>query len=155
VASKGYVRPATPDDAKYIATRLRKADRAECEAVIGKPPEAFLPGSVALATACWSIIAPTGDIIGLFGVSPYPGDKNVGAVWMVATDELPKYTRQFLRETRRWVKVMQDHYPILWNIVDTRNTVHVKWIKWCGFTFHGTHLIGPDKIPFLEFSKVR
>jgi len=151
--AKGFVRPATIDDAKYLAPRLRQADRDECIAVVGKPPEAFLPGSVTLATGAWTIIAPTGGRIGMFGVSPTPTLPNVGTVWMVATDELPKYATQFLRESRRWVSVMQDHYPILWNVVDTRNTVHMRWIAWCGFKFHGTVAI--SGLPFLEFSKVR
>lgn len=153
MASSEYVRSATVDDAKYLAPLLRMEDRRECLTVTGKAPEDVLPGSVALSTASYTIISPdTGLPIGLFGVSP-SGLVRRGLVWMLATDDLPRYALKFLRSSKRVLDSLHDHYPHLWNIIDTRNELHMKWVKWCGFKFGRHHLI--KDVPFLEISKVK
>lgn len=152
MASKGYFKPATIADAKWLAPRLRKEDRRECLTVCGKPPEDILPGSVALATASYTMFTPEGVPAGLFGCSK-TASEGVGAVWLLATDVLPQHAKEFLRQSKVGMELLHTHYPTLWNIVDTRNTVHLRWINWVGFTFGPIRHIGHDRVPFLEFSR--
>ena len=45
---------------------------------------------------------------------------------------------------------------MIWNYVDARNVVHIKWLKWLGFTIINKHnQFGIGRIPFYEFVKIR
>jgi len=145
-----YIRKATVEDAKWLAPRLRKADRAECLAAIGKPPEDVMPGGVALATAAYTMLTPDGTRCGIFGCSKIPGKPGWGLVWMSATDELEKYPRIFLRHSRSIIELLHQEYKTLWNVVHADNVVHIRWISWCGFHFGAVHHI--NGVPFIEFT---
>jgi hypothetical protein len=68
-------------------------------------------------------------------------------------DSLDK--RWFLRKSKEVLAEMQKKYPLLFNVVDARNEVHVKWIGWLGFTFVKKHLNwGPEGRMFYEFVRI-
>ena len=47
------------------------------------------------------------------------------------------------------------NYPILFNFVDARNTTHVKWIKYMGFSIIQEHAtFGVEGRLFYEFAKI-
>ena len=50
-------------------------------------------------------------------------------------------------------KASKKHAKILWNFIDSRNTVHLRWIKWCGFKLINKKYI--DKIKFYEFIRIK
>lgn len=93
----------------------------------------------------------------MWGVTPQADD--VGMAWLLGTEGLVKdrATRmQFLREVKAQVAQVMRTYRVLWNCVDARNTVHIRWIRWMGFTFIAKHPnYGAEGRPFLEFCKVR
>jgi len=152
----GSVREAAAGDAVSIAPILRAADRQECIAHIGLPPEKFLPGMVALCELSFAQCANDGRCIGLFGAHPMPGFDDVGQIWMVATDEMLQYSRQLLREGGTWIDRLHERFHVLTNLVDARNTTHIRWIKWSGFTLLATQPhYGAAGIPFIEFVKVK
>ena len=64
------------------------------------------------------------DVLRLAGV----GDG--GTIWMLCTPEIHRYPITFAREAKRYV----DNRPedLLCNIVDCRNTVHLKLLKFLG-----------------------
>ncbi len=106
-----------------------------------------------LSDECWTI-EWDGKVIGMFGVAPL--EPEVGAVWLLASDDLPKVRWEFLKKTRPWIAHFLTKYLTLTNMVDARNEVHVKWIKWAGFTITASIPdIGPDKVTFLQFYKYR
>lgn len=81
---------------------------------------------------------------------------DIGSVWLLGAQELNNYSLYFLRHCRSWVNKLQEDYIVLWNYVDARNKVHIRWLKWCGFTF--LRLInnhGVEQRPFYEFERVR
>jgi hypothetical protein len=152
--ASGYVRRATVEDAVRIAPLLRQADREECLLIAGMAPEALLPAAVAAAPDhTHTMVANDGSLLGLFGVTGLPVE-GVGAVWMLATDDLPAHATTFLRESRRWVERLQGDYPVLVNVTDSRNTTHHRWIEWCGFTLLGRRNT-PAGIPIIEFAKAK
>ncbi len=152
---RGTVRASTIEDAIYLAPRLREADRAECLAASGKPPEEILPGAIRPDIISFTQVAPSGRPMGIFGVTPMRLIPHVGVVWMLATPELEQHSRQVLRECRGWVDRLHEHFPVLVNLVDARNAVHIRWIEWCGFTLLATRAHGPQGLPFIEFAKVK
>lgn len=52
---------------------------------------------------------------------------------MLGSDLIKMHSIEFLRKSKEWVEA-QD-YEILYNNIDARNTVHIKWLQWLGFTF--------------------
>lgn len=146
-------RPTQPEDIPALAPHLRKEDRDELWAMNECTPLKGLQDGFRLSDECWSI-EWNGKVIGMFGVAPL--EPEVGAVWLLASDDLPKIRWEFLKKTRPWVAHFLTKYPLLTNMVDARNEVHLKWIKWAGFTIVGEATnIGPDKLTFLHFSKQR
>jgi hypothetical protein len=74
---------------------------------------------------------------------------------MVATDELLEYQMKFLRRSRIYIELIQQEYPLLHNVVDARNELHIKWLKWMGFKFIQLHEeYGVEKRPFYEFIRI-
>jgi hypothetical protein len=149
----GYVRGYLPGDEIELATRLRKADRDEIEAASGMEPVDALRVSAELSAPACSIIDndwDEGEVVGMFGCVPD------GTVWLLAADALvqPPLRRQFLRECRTYLDALP--YPLLHNVVDERNKVHIRWLQWMGFTFIGEPiLVGPNKLPFRKFVRIQ
>ena len=59
----------------------------------------------------------------------------------------------FLRESRKVVNLLNHKYKLLWNYVDCRNELHLRWLKWCGFKFLRKINYGVNQKPFYEFIK--
>lgn len=148
------VRSAMSDDCRNLAPRLRKADVEEMAAATGYEPEAGLIQGYALSMECWSVVDDAGLVHAMFGVAS-DGSGN-GVPWMMGSDALVTTHRyEFLRRSRKWVKRINYRYPVLWNFVDARNTVHIDWLIWCGFSLGKREdAYGVAKIPFYHFSKV-
>jgi len=73
-------------------------------------------------------------------------------VWMLGSKGLHKIKRAFLRESRTEVNGMNSLFQHIWNIIDSRNELHIKWIRWCGFKIIGERMI--NNVKFYEFCKV-
>ena len=43
--------------------------------------------------------------------------------------------------------------PLLWNVVDKRNRVHMRLLKFLGFKFLREFPYGPNQLTFIEFAK--
>lgn len=147
------VRPATVEDCQHLAPRLRREDIEEVRAASGLEPLVALTLGLRLGECL--VMECKGERFGLFGVCPTqtPG---VGLVWMLATDSIHTHRTRFIRECRKWVKHLHTNYPVLWNYVDARNELHIRWLHWLGFEFiklHPEH--GVEKRPFIEFVHVQ
>lgn len=150
----GHVRPASPSDALWLAPRLREADKAEVRAASGLDPAVALDFAVRSSRPSLAMMGDQGGCIGLFGAAPTV-DPLAGIVWMLATDDLERHSRQFLRESRPWIGQLHRAYPLLFNFVDARNEIHIRWLRWCGFTFINRHEeFGVERRPFYEFVRI-
>lgn len=151
-----YVRQATEEDARYLAPRLRKEDMEEVRANTGEDPLTALLHGLEVSTPCYAIINNTEEPVGMFGAGPLPVP-NLGFVWMLASPGLVDIQVPFLRQSKRWIEQMhKDVAPVLTNVVDVRNKVHIRWLKWCGFTFLRRHEdFGVEKRPFVEFVRLQ
>lgn len=143
---KLIVLPATAADALIISPNLRIEDHAEVLACTGQEPGQVLPMCVE-ANRTWKAVAqPNGPPVALFGI-------NGSVPWMVATPDLIHHQLSFLKQAKNIIQLMH-HYggPFLQNFVDARNDVHIRWLKYMGFTFG--NLIpeyGAARIPFWYF----
>jgi hypothetical protein len=138
-------RPSELADVKILSSKLRKADLQEIEASTGEDPYwALLRGFT--NDECFTMLG-NDSVIGMFGVS------KSGAIWMMCSDELSRFSVRFLRESLDVLNLLQETYPTLWNFVDARNELHIRWLKWLGFEF--TELVehGVKKLPFWKFKR--
>jgi hypothetical protein len=151
-----YVRIASEADAYVLAKNLRSEDEAEIRAMSGHEPLKALLHGIQYSDVPLAIEDDDGSTIGLFGVVTTQQIPRVGSVWLLASPRLLKHSHRLARESRRWVESLQSQYDILFNLVDERNTVHVRWIQWCGFTFVNRHpALGAEQRPFLEFVRIK
>lgn len=142
------IRPATFRDALTLV--LRKADREEVEALSGRDPRAVLVESVERSTSAWAGTAD-GKLVCLFGVVPMTLIGVTGVPWLLGSDDVCAYSRQFLRRNRAYVRGMLEEYPVLRNVVDVRNAVSIRWLGWLGFTLGAPQPMGARGLPFIPF----
>ena len=146
---KPYHRVSKLDDIVSLAPNLRYEDVREVE-TLGRTPEQALLNGYMYGKMCRSIIDKHGHVVGMYGVVPV--DDKTGLVWMLGSKGLKKIAIAFLKESRTEVEKMNNLLPHLWNIIDSRNELHLKWLKWCGFKIIGERMV--NKVKFYEFCKV-
>ena len=145
----------TVEDVVYIAPKLRQADKNECLAATGKAPLSVLYTSLMIGDMTLTMRSPDGERVGLCGVASSPID-DAGVVWMCATDDIYQYQMAFLRRSKAALDYLAEDYLLLHNCVDARNTLHIKWLKWMGFTFITKHEnYGAEGRLFYEFLRMK
>ena len=140
-----YVHPITVEAALEVASNLRPDDRREIEEGWGLDPIIHLPEAARKGSGVWFEV-PNGKTAGLAGVDAG------GIIWMICTPAIHEYPITFAREAKRFVESRTE--PLLWNIVDKRNTVHLKLLKFLGFKFLREIKHGPNQLSFIEFCRV-
>ena len=139
-----YIHPVTIKAALEVASNLRPEDRRELEEGHGTNVlEYFLEVSRDPNNVWFEV--PNGKTAGMAGVS------KEGNIWMLCTPAILEYPLTFAREAKRFVDSRTE--PLLWNIVDKRNTVHLKLLKFLGFKFLREIRHGPNNLTFIEFAK--
>jgi hypothetical protein len=71
---------------------------------------------------------------------------------MLCTPEVEKIPHTFARQAKKFIDNRTE--PLLWNIVDKRNTVHLKLLQFLGFKFLRELKYGPNQLTFIEFCKL-
>ena len=141
-----YIHPLTLEAAAQVASNLRSDDRREVEEGHGLP-SALLPSIMAHNPSYVYFTVPDGKTAGMAG----GGEE--GDIWMLCTPDIHRYPITFAREAKRYVDSRKE--PLLWNIVDIRNTAHLKLLKFLGFRFLRKLTHGPNNLTFIEFCRVR
>lgn len=148
----GFIRPATPAEVSHVARNLRPEDEAEVRAYCGLDPAIAVPAAAANSTVLWSVCADDGEVGGIWGTQPVFGCPDIGWVWMLFTPLLWEHRWDFAINCRSYLPQAFEHYPVLTNYVDERNTLHVKWLRYMGATFtNRIERFGAEGRPFLEF----
>lgn len=149
--SKPFVRSATIDDCWQLSETMRQEDVREIWHHSRSTPLDALIGGFKHGNA--QTVEWQGRVVAMFGVAgEYEG---VGICWMLASDDLVKIKKSFLKECRKFVNDMHEDYPVLGNMVWVGNPIHIQWLKWLGFQFQPAVACGPDGELFHEFFKVR
>ena len=149
-------RTALSGDGRRLAPELRPADLREIRAVTSEGPAAALERCIAWSAPCYGFEDDGGDLVLLAGVVPDPAAEDVGTIWLMSSVALARHSVHFLRISRPWVERLHGRYRVLWNYVDARNEIHVRWLKWCGFTIlRRVEEYGIERRPFYEFEKIR
>lgn len=154
--TSAYTRPTRVADIPYVAQFMRDEDVAEVRAFLGQAPQESLLHSFFAGDPCMTMIGRDGRPMGMWGVVPQAGD--LGTIWMLCTDDLVRdrlNSMRFLREARTHLDQVQRRYKVLFNFADARNVVHIKWLRWMGFTFISSHPnFGAEGRLFHEFVRI-
>ena len=140
-----FIHPITVKAATEVAFNLRPDDLREVEEGHGIDHR-LLPLLMTQNPSYVYFTVPDGKTAGMAGV----GDK--GDIWMLCTPEIHRHPIRFAREAKRYVDSRKE--PLLWNIVDSRNTVHLKLLKFLGFKFLRKFEHGPNNVQFIVFCRV-
>lgn len=138
-----------------LVPRLRPDDVREIEALSGLAPLVPLVEGLRLSDRAWAICTTEGEVAAIMGTQPVFGDPDAGWVWMVGSDLLAQHRHEFLRKSREALPEVFGPYEFLGNLVDARNTLHIRWLRWLGFTFFRTVEYGAQGLPFHEFAQAR
>lgn len=143
-------RLATPDDAEYLAPRLREEDAAECVAQGLDALDALYLG-VAASLLPLTVLGPEDEPLAMMG--DVPSTDISAAIWLLGTPLVSRrHALSFVKGTAPALAGYQQRWPVLFNVVDERNTIHIRWLKRAGFTFIMRHPFwGVERRPFLEF----
>ena len=139
-----YIHPCTLEAAYQVALNLRQEDLREVVEGHGVEPTIAIPLN-SLRGFCVHFTVPDGRIAGLAGI------EDDGRVWMLTTPAILDFPVTFAREAKRFIESRTEN--VLWNYVDKRNTVHIKLLKFLGFTFLEEVPFGPNNLPFIKFER--
>ena len=143
-----HFRLATLTDIKYLAPRLRFEDKREILSTAGMTPYTALYYSYLKSEIVFTIVNAKKEPVAIFGITVG------GAIWLLATDKLKDIQYSFLKENKKVIDFLNTKYKILWNFVDCRNSLHIKWLKWCGFKFINKKKYGVLNEPFYEVIRI-
>jgi len=129
-----------------VALNLLPDDRSEVQEGHGHDPKTALVDSIRHCDSVYFEV-PNGKIAGLAGVH------GNGQIWMLCTPAIYDYPHTFAREAKRYVDERRE--KLLWNIVDERNEVHLKLLRFLGFKFIRRLNYGPNNLTFIEFARVQ
>jgi len=147
------VEPTNLSDIVDLVNHMRESDKEEVLASHGFSP--YHAAMYAYRTATDSCaFRVDGKLVAINGVAPLCGLPG-GSPWMLATDDIEKYSRQFFRLTRDHVAAMLDSYGYLANFVHAKNTKSIKWLKWLGFTIYPVERYGAANEFFHKFDMMR
>ena len=129
-----------------VASNLRPDDYREVKEGHGHEPLLHIPFSSFIGETVY-FTHPDGRIAGLVGI------QDGGSIWMLCTPVIHDKPMLFAKHAKKYIESREE--PLLWNIVDKRNTAHLKLLKFLGFKFLRELKHGPNQLTFIEFCRVR
>lgn len=114
-------------DLAHIFCNLRPADKQELETASGKD-----------ISECFIEARSVSELMGVAYVDDEPavafGVAKGGVVWLVATSAIEGAALPIFRLSKQVIQYLLTQYPTLHNLVDCRNTLHLRWLRAVGFT---------------------
>lgn len=130
---------------------IRRADAEEWRAGLGKHPHEVLHEVLREGSYVHALWAYHGCIC-LWGV--YHGtDPKVGHVWLIASVEAEERRREIHRLWRAEIAWMHSIRPVLYALADSRNALHLRWLRAVGFTEGGEVPVDPHVPPFILYRR--
>lgn len=129
---------------------LREIDKKEGRAYVGENPIVALLLSIRKSEEVYVIIHKE-RIVGVFGVI-HAYDH--GVPWMVATEELKDFYREFYKVSLKVVEGFKQDYKSLMNYVGAENEVSIRWLEHIGFTIDKSkeYIFYDKDFPFYKFT---
>lgn len=140
-----YISEWRPEDIWYVAHHMRSEDVEECAAG-GLDPLSALRKGWQLGDA-WTLKDRLGNPAAILGVHSVDNPA-YGVVWLLGTPSIEKYPMTFARNSKPVLDMLFKDYELLYNSAYYKNEVHLKWLKWLGFTLAERQ---GDWVPFFKW----
>ena len=131
-----YIKIASEQDAKELSQNLRKEDLDEIKANANANPYHALVSGVKYSHLPLAIMNDENKPIMIMGVVSH--GKQLGLIWLLSYQKLNHIICIFT-QLQRCIGLFLQSYPVLYNYIDARNTLHLNWLKWLGFSFIKVH----------------
>lgn len=139
---------------EYIAANMRTDDVNEIWAQSMAKPLYSLQYAVRVSKLSWTIMIDD-EPVALFGVGAASMINSIGSPWLLGTDKILTIKKPFLKGCPLYLKKMLNSFDTLQNVIDVRNKVSIRWLKWLGFDILEPQPYGPFKMPFHVFKMQR
>ena len=124
----------------------------ELHAAQGRPVREVIADSIAQTIEPLAAWSPDERLVAIFGVVKLgPILSPMAAPWLLGTPLLTHHTGDLVRLSRQYVAAWREHYPLLVNFVDARNTASIRYLKAVGFTLDEPAPFGHAGLPFHRF----
>lgn len=131
---KYEIRGVREEDLPYLSQNLRSADVKELYATYGHfRIRKTLKRAVEISEEALVGVPLGGDPVVLMGIRRITDQ--TGVVWACGTPEIAKYRIPFIRNSRPVLQKWFEERPglrYLMNFTHGSNTLHHRWLKWCG-----------------------
>ncbi len=122
------VEPITPGLLSAFLAAMGEAERADLERVGGRQ---VLDHAISQSVHTFAGVV---DGVPAFVGGVIPDDDHViGKVWMMATPQVERAKKFYLRETRRQVGLMLQMFVCLKTMVAVEYGKSLRWLRWLGF----------------------
>lgn len=136
---------------KSIAADMRQADAEEVWASNHHTPIESMMKGWELSDVSTIAIDDNGEPLVMIGLVKRDMLTGSGVVWMLGADRAMKHKKEFFRQTKPIINEMLTICPRLCNMVHSKNTNSILWLKWLGFTIDEPIPHGPDDELFHRF----
>lgn len=119
---------------RRVAAVMRQADKDEVIAATGRSPLWGLVHSYKRSAICMTVLID-GEPEAIFGAGDLSVLTGMGAPWLLASDRAVSCRVEFLRGSVHWRDQLLRRYSVLRNVVDCRNKIAIRWLRWLGFAF--------------------
>lgn len=144
MAVKFSIKQPDAADLVYLAEHLRQSDQLELEAVGFSDPLAALKLSVSLSDVDYlKLICVDGVPLCIFGVVSRCLLSSEAEIWMLATNELYRYPKRLTLHSKLMVRIMLKRWRKLYNVIDVRSQLTIRWLQLIGFTMTETIEVKP------------
>ena len=123
------VRLATAADVRELCDRMRPDDLAELHA-LGHPGDPFehLMKDVGESAGGYAFFIH-GSLAAVAGVEPPNEGHPTACIWMLSTDTVDRNRRLFIEASRIVIDEALRHFPVLGNMVHSRYTRAIRWLR--------------------------
>lgn len=141
---------ATQDHIDTIKGQLRKSDHNDCWIACHKNANEVLQIAFNKSEVCWAVTLD--DIpVACFGAVSITIISDKGMQWLLGTNDIYKIKpMKFVKQTKKYVKKMLEHFQSLENYVYHKNKKSLKWNNRCGFSIEDAVPYGVEKDLFCK-----
>lgn len=132
----------------YLADNLRSIDRLEAKAMGYDSLYEAIKTSLDCATLAFIAKGENNEVLCAFGVSAVAHAEYGNAVWLVATDNLDHYQKEFVYYSKIIIKEFLKEWR-LYNYISVNNDKSIRWLKRLGASFSEPFTINGEQ--FLLF----
>lgn len=126
------IKNTRPMDVIHVAKKMREEDVEEVRSLAGLSPLEALTIGHFHSTDCITGFTPEGEPCLIAGV--VPTGEGRGSIWMLCTPDIKASVRELVTTGKLWVNAMLYKHGCLQNVVDERNTAHLRFVRHLGFS---------------------